>query len=71
MVTTIQIKTVEMRTFEELCKQYDIKITEIERAKFGGKPANFYFVEILFNNPVCLIDIGRALEREHSSLTNS
>jgi hypothetical protein len=68
MVTTIQIKTVEMRTFEELCKQYDIQITDVERAKANGKPQPFYYVEILFTNPLCLFELGRAIERAHPTI---
>jgi hypothetical protein len=71
MVTTIQVKTHERATFENLCAQYSIEITDVERAKANGKPMPFYYVEILFTNPLCLFELGRALEREHPSLTFS
>ncbi len=62
MRTVLQIKDAEIDTFLQLCKVNDVECIDIKRAKQGGKPANFYYCEIVFVNPACLFDIGRALE---------
>ena len=64
MRTVLNIKISERKTFEELAKSFEIEILDIERAKFNGLPADFFYFEVQFVNPVCLFDIGRALERE-------
>lgn len=62
MRTVLQIKTHEIDAFLQLCKEHEIECTDVQRAKQSGKPVDFYFCEIIFVNPACLFDIGRALE---------
>jgi hypothetical protein len=62
MRTVLNIKISERKTFEDLAPQFEIEILDIERAKFNGLPANFFYFEVQFSNPACLFDIGRALE---------
>lgn len=64
MRTVLNIKTAEIDNFLQLCKQNDVECIDMQRAKFGNIPADFYYCEVLFFNPNCLFDIGRALERE-------
>ena len=62
MRTVLNIKISERKTFEQLAQTFEIEILDIERAKFNGLPANFFYFEVQFVNPACLFDIGRALE---------
>ncbi len=62
MRTVLNIKISERKTFEELAKSFEIEILDIERAKFSGLPADFFYFEVQFLNPACLFDIGRAIE---------
>jgi len=67
MRTVLQIKDVEIDNFLQLCKVNDVECIDIQLAKFNNIPADFYYCEVVFINPVCLFDIGRALE----ALTNN
>lgn len=60
--TTLQIKMSEYDKFVELALQYSLIIENIDRAYKNGIPDKFYFVQVSYENPACLFDIGRALE---------
>lgn len=59
---TLQIKLSEYDKFVELALQYSLIIENIDRAYKNGIPDKFYFVQVSYENPACLFDIGRALE---------
>ncbi len=59
---TLQIKLSEYDKFVELALQYSLIIENIDRAYKNGIPDKFYFVQVSYENPACLFDIGRAIE---------
>ncbi len=62
----LQIKLGELETFRDLCSQFSIVIENIDRASLNKNgrniPQPFFFVQVSYENPACLFDIGRAIE---------
>lgn len=60
------VKVEEIDKFQDLCTQFSISIENIDRTSLyrNGRniPQPFYMVQVSYENPACLFDIGRAIE---------